>query len=74
MSTNNISYQEAMERFPIYTSNRFNLLEKMEEFPTLTAAKYSKIVKNNNVKDVHTIPHYKPITTMQKIVEKEQDL
>jgi hypothetical protein len=50
MASKNLSYIEAIEQFPIYTSNSYNLLENLEDFPSLTAANYAKTLKNNKRK------------------------
>jgi hypothetical protein len=45
MATKNLSFGEAIEQFPIYTTNGYNLLENLEDFPTLTATNYSKTLR-----------------------------
>lgn len=45
MDSKSLNYREALDLFPQYTSNSFDLLQDLDEFPVLTRQTYSKVLK-----------------------------
>lgn len=71
MAKNNISYFEAMEQFPTYTSNTYAVLENIEEFPVLERKSYSNVTKGSRTRTTPTTKS-NPTTPRNRLAVSEK--